>query len=224
MRPAPRNPALLALLLTGLLACRSPAPTVELSQSSTPPAPAQQDAIAPAPHAAVPLAPLPLPDQLPATVYTRTAPASLVDERGTPLQVLTGHHTRLELRHLLRERALVACLHCPTPTEGWIQASRLMPPDHQPSQAELDDERLALALFVAQLRRELERDGSFPELEPDKAQREILLRLMDQGFAREDREALAPASGGAYAREGASIRLRVGPSGWRVLELELPEP
>jgi hypothetical protein len=165
---------------------------------------------------------LPLPSQTPVTVYTRTAPTSLVDERGTPLQVLTGHHTRLELLHTYKDRAQVACRLCPTPAEGWIQANMIMPADHEPSEAERGDDRLDLALFVAQLRRTLAAEGTFPELTPTDEQRELLLRLMDQGFALQDREALAPASAGAYAREGASIRLRRGPDGWRVKAVELP--
>ncbi len=223
-----RTPSPTHLLTLLLVACHPP-PLREVA----PPEPAVQDE----PTAAVPAATLPpaegpdeaafskvpLPELLPATVYTRTAPASLVDERGTPLQVLTGHHTRLELRHIVKERALVACELCPTPTEGWIQVHKLMPADHLPTDAELADERLELALYVAALRRALEGDGTFPDREPSDAERTLLLRLMDQGFAWEDREAMAPASGGAYAREGASILLRRKPDGWKVKAVELPE-
>jgi len=196
------------------------------TQNDQTPAAEQAAAVAPPPgrDSVDRLRTLEMPQTLPATVYTRTAPASLVDERGAPLQVLTGHHTRLELRHVLGERALVACRHCPTPVEGWIQTRRLMPTDHQPSRADLDDEQLELASFVLVLRRALEQDGVFPDLEPTESQRETLLRIMDQGFVREEQEAIAPASGGAYARESASIRLRRGPDGWRVKQVEFSRP
>ena len=165
---------------------------------------------------------LALPEALPATVYTRTAPTSLVDERGTPLQVFTGHHTRLELLHIFKDRAQVACRLCPTPAEGWVQINMIMPSNHDPSPGEQEDERLALALYAASLRYDLEQGGSFPNLQPTNDQRTLLLRLLDQGFAREERDAIAPASGGAYAQEGASIKLRLGPDGWRVHTVELP--
>jgi len=223
------------LLLVHAHGCLPPPPGSDPQSDTTamgcsPPTPASQPGTqndqtpVSQPVATAALEMLVMPQTLPATVYTRTAPASLVDERGAPLQVITGHHTRLELRHVLGERALVACRHCPTPVEGWIQTRRLMPADHQPSQTDLDDEQLELASFVVGLRRALEQDGVFPDLEPSESQRETLLRIMDQGFVREEREAMAPASGGAYAREGASIRLRRGPDGWRVKQVEFSRP
>ncbi len=207
--------------------CGTAAPAAQPGTASDAASAAQQGAPAaptPAPSSLEELGPLPMPQTLPAEVYTRTAPASLVDERGAPLQVLTGHHTLLELRHVLGERALVACRHCPTPVEGWIQTRRLMPADHAPTPAEQSDEQLELASYVVGLRVALERDGVFPDLDPSAVQRETLLRIMDQGFVREEREAMAPASGGAYAREGASIRLRRGPDGWRVKQVEFSRP
>jgi hypothetical protein len=207
----------LALSAAWMMGCAPPAP----QQTTARPPQAEAPADAPA-DAEAPRPPLGQPSALPATVYTRTAPVSVVDERGTPLQVLAGHHTRLELQQVLRTRSLVRCELCPTPVTGWVQTDRLMAAEHDPSPAELDDERLALSLYATQLRRELEADGRFPGLEPDQAQRARLLRLLDQGFAREGRDAMAPASGGAYALEGAAIRLRLGREHWAVKDVELP--
>ncbi len=217
MRPAKVLQRILCPLLTlGVTSCSEPAPGT--------PGPIAMDPAAQAPDPADELAVLSMPSELPATVYTRIAPVSIVDERGVPLQVLTGDHTRLELAQVLRERALVSCQLCPNPVEGWIQVSRLMPAGYLPAPAELADEKLALALFAAQLRRELESGAEVDGLELDRAQRETLMRVVDQGFLRQEREAIAPASGGAYAREGSSVRLRFGPEGWYVKKVELQEP
>ena len=220
--PAVDTASLLVLIGVLAMACAPPAtpepPTQQQAQEGVSVMPAGTPRV----DDARTLVPLTLPELTPAAVYTRTAPASLVDERGTPLQVLTGHHTRLELLHAYKDRAHVACTHCPTPAEGWVQRNLLMPADHEPSDEELADERLSLALYVAGLRRTLEREGSFPDLQPGEEEQALLLRIMDQGFVVEEREAMAPASGGAYARDGTSIRLRRGPETWRVKAVELP--
>jgi hypothetical protein len=163
------------------------------------------------------IAPLPLPSPLPAAVYTRAAPASLVNERGAPKQVLSGHHTLLELRHHHKDRALVACRICPEPVEGWIQVNMLMSPEHLGDQSEHEDDRLGLALYAAELRRSLQQQGSFPGHEPSEAERELLLQLLDQGFVREEDRAIAPASGEALSALGASIQLARTQDGWEVV-------
>jgi hypothetical protein len=213
-----RGAPLLALALT--IACAPPAPREG-------PTPAAETVTIPTarkpPPAEAPLPAVSLPEVLPATVFTRIAPVSVVDERGNPLQVLTGHHTRLELQQVLRARSLVRCELCPTPVTGWVQTDRLMAADHQPSPEEWADERLALSLYAAELRQGLQAEGRFPGLQPSQEQQALLLRLLEQGFAREDRDAMAPASGGAYAREGAAIRLRLGRERWAVKSVEFPE-
>ena len=227
MRAHPTRRSLRLPVLFGLmaLACAPPAGPEPSSQGQLEQAQQQAQGLpagTPRADSARDLQVLEFPSVLPTTVYTRTAPTSLVDERGTPLQVLTGHHTRLELMHVFKDRAQVACTLCPTPAEGWLQLNMIMPSVHSPSPEELADDRLALALYVADLRQALEQSGSFPDRQPSPDERALLLRIMDQGFAVEDREAMAPASGGAYAREGASIRLRRGPETWRVKAVELP--
>jgi hypothetical protein len=204
--------------LQGCGAPEGPAPRAPSTQPTQAGAPAGTPRI----DSARDLPPLPLPDLLPVTVYTRTAPVSLVNERGEPLSILTGHHTRLELRHSYKDRALVACELCPSPVEGWVQLNMLMPSDHQPSDEELRDPRLSLALYAAALRGGLEREGSMPGYQPDEDQRALLLRLMDQGFVEEQGRAMAPAAGRAYLREGAAIRLESSDGQWTVRAVELP--
>jgi len=62
-----------------------------------------------------------LPEKVPFTAWTRTAPLSLVDESGTHVALISGHGTRVEVTHLLKARALVRCTGCETPVEGWLQ-------------------------------------------------------------------------------------------------------
>lgn len=208
----------LVVVLFGLWACTPPEGPAPRSAGGP------GDATSPAaPDPVVPtFTALALPDDLPAPVYSRTAPTSLVDEHGAPQQVLSGHHTLLELRHVQKDRALVACRVCVPPIEGWVQVSMLMPIDHQPEATEVGDETLALATYASSLRRGLVQTGTFPGVEPSDDERALLLRLLDQGFAREGDLAMAPASGAAYARERAAIHLKLGPAGWALDRVEWP--
>lgn len=167
------------------------------------------------------LVPLALPEVLPAAVYTRSAPVSLVDEHGTPLVVLAGHHTRLTLLHTWADRAEVRCEVCPEPVEGWVQTRLLMPTDHEGTTAERQDPRLALALVAADLRRAAEAGTAVAGHDLDPDQRSQLLALLDQGLAERDSEALAPSFGQALAHDTGSLRLRLRPTGWEVVALDL---
>jgi hypothetical protein len=159
------------------------------------------------------LAPLVLPQDLPAPVYTRSAPVSVVDERGSPMQIIKGHHTLLELRQVRGGGAQVSCEVCEIPVTGWVQTSRLMPEDHTPEAWELEDDRLALALFVIGLRRGLIDDGGLGDQEPGLGERRALLKLLDRGFERQGDRAVAPPGGGD---ERPTIRLELGPEGWEI--------
>ncbi len=164
---------------------------------------------------------LALPSELPAPVWTRTAPASLVDERGGPLQVLRGHHTRLELRYAYADRALVYCGLCQRPVEGWIQSSIIMPEGHEPTREDLADDRLSLALYAAQLRRAALAGQPLPGWEGPSPPTEALISLLDLGFARQDDRAIAPASGAALATGQGTLRLALGAAHWSVAGLDL---
>ncbi len=206
--------------LLALLACNPPSgpepplPDEQPAQTLTPPETTQDDSRD--------FAPIALPQTLPAAVFTRTAPVSLVDERGAPLGVLTGHGAKLELRHALADRALVACVVCTEPVEGWVQTNLIMPEGHQPSDEESADPQLALALYAIQLRGAMEQGEPVAGLEADAAQRQLLLGAMDHGFAIEGRKAMAPASGLVYASLGVSVLVRMGLEGWYLREVELP--
>ena len=177
----------------------------------------------PAPDAhTLDLTALPLPEPLPAQVWTRLAPVSLVDEHGSPRAVLSGHHTRLTLLHTWADRAEVRCEVCPTAQEGWVQTRVLLPAGHEPSPAERADPRLALALVAADLRRSAENGEPVAGRDLDAAERRLLVSLLDQGLAEHEGEALAPSFGEVYARGVGSVEFRLRPAGWEVTAMDLP--
>lgn len=169
------------------------------------------------------LPPLDLPEALPAQVYTRIAPVSVVDEHGAPRTVLSGHHVRLTLLHTWADRAEVRCEVCPSPLEGWVQTRVLMPAEHMASEAERADPRLALAIAAEDLRRAAEGTGPVAGRDLDPSQRRLLVGLLDHGLAEGEGEALAPSFGEVYARGGGSVELRQGPTGWVVRAMDLPQ-
>lgn len=210
-----RRAAVIAAILAS--ACFPP-------EGSTPEGPGGASGGPPGADASLPqdqLEPLPFPEPPPTSAWTRTAPATLVNERGEQVRVLQGHHTRLSVEKLLGDRALVRCTGCRTPVQGWIQRSLLMPLGTPGTEAQRVGRRTSLALFAARARASALQDAPPPGLATVPHPVETFVALLDRGFRSEDSRALAPPWGEEPGYEGPRARLVRETDGWRFHALDL---
>ena len=89
---------------------------------------------------------LPLPDALPFTARTRSTPATLVDQRGSPLLVLEALGVEVVVERTLADRAYVRCTGCRAELDGWLQKRILLPVD---GTAETQQDTLVLGAVAA---------------------------------------------------------------------------
>lgn len=163
---------------------------------------------------------LPLPAALPFDAWTRTAPITLVNERGEGVLVVPGHHMRLKVLRRLPVRALVACAGCRSPVEGWIQNEMLMPAGHTGRAGEWDDSRLSLALYAEKMRQSLltgSRPGGLDE--PGITDTE-LIALLDHGLRADLTKAFSPPWAREPGFQGWTLILTLESGAWTFGSLE----
>jgi len=207
------------LLLAALLGCFPPdGPEPRRSSGRTPPPVPADDPLSLSPKS---FAVLEFPTALPQPAWTRTAPLTLVDERGSPAGVVQGHHTRVQLQHLYADRALIQCSGCEQALRGWVQANTIMPEGHRGNAVERADPRLDLALYAAELRHAVRDGRQHAHLQQPPAKKELALSVLDQGFLEHEGSALAPPAAAAEGYAGPSIALRRLEEGWALKRLWL---
>lgn len=207
-----------ALVILALTACLPP-------EGSTPDAPGGTGG------AAVPgtspvrpdlsLAPLPFPRSPPTDAWTRTSPATMVNEQGAQVFVIDGHHTRVRVQRLLPERAFVTCTGCRSPVEGWLQRSVLLPEGYEGTTDEHGSADLSLALFVASARRIAVAGGAPPGLPEPPQDVDTFTALLDRGFAMDRTRAWAPPWGLEAGHAASFAQLVRETRGWRFVDLRL---
>ena len=193
-------------------------------EGSTPGPPGGTDGPPPGAAATLPnelLRPLPFPQAAPTDAWTRTAPATLVNEHGEQVQVLTGHHTHLQVTRLFPDRALVKCDACRAPVEGWIQRALIMPRAYVGTAEEQASADHSLALFVARIRRSARLGQIPPGLDSLPEPLDDFTRLLDRGFQLERNRAVAPPWGDDAGYRGPSAVLLRETAGWQFQSLEL---
>ncbi len=214
----PRCGVVMVILVLGLSSILSACPP----EGSTPTLPGGTAGPLPAapgqPQDAV-LAPVPFPVPVPVEAWTRTAPVTLVNERGEQVKVLKGYHTHLRVQRLLADRVLVTCSGCRSSISGWIQRELVIPPGYKGTDREIQSRQLSLALFAAEARR-LVLAGVPPaglnELPSDP---DSLITLLDNGFSLDEYRAFSPPWAKEEAYQGSRADLLYDSDGWHFSSL-----